>query len=491
MKLSVLMQKNDYTLLKGDIDAEVSKLAFDSRCVSLGDVFVCIDGSVFDGHDYISDVIAKGASAVVVQKDIEIDADITVLKVEDTRAALACMSAAYFGYPAEKLRTIGVTGTKGKTTTTYMIKDILERSGYKTGLIGTIESIIGDERITSYNTTPESYVVQQYLSEMVNAGIECVVIEVSSQGLMLSRVAGIVFDYAVFTNLSRDHIGPNEHSDFEDYLKCKSMLFMTSKHAIINLDDAHARDMIASCNGTYETYAINNPSADLCAYNVTLSGEVGRFGVTYETAGTCEMSVVLNILGKYNVYNSLAAMAVGLHFTKDVGIIQSALAEVRVKGRAEIFNASDKFVLIIDYAHNALSMANLLSTLKEYNPKRIITVFGCDGGRDRGRRFEMGEVSAKYSDFTIVTSDNPRFEDPQSIIDDIIVGVKKGNGAFIAIPERRDAVRYAVENAREGDVIILAGKGHENYQIVKDKKRYIDDREVVINYLNSVEQVRQ
>ena len=354
----------------------------------------------------------------------------------------------------------------------------MEESGIKTGLIGTIESIIGDEVIPSANTTPESYVVQQYFRKMVDAGCKCVVMEVSSQALMLNRVGGFIFDYGIFTNLEPDHIGPNEHKDLDDYIHCKSLLFRQCKQGIFNADDSHLEKILEGHTCKVETYGFSE-NADIKASDVHLMDKGGTLGVAYHMSGLMDMDVEIDIPGKFSVYNSMTAISICRHFGVNKEVILDSLSKVRVKGRVEIIPVSPKFTIMIDYAHNAMSLNSLLTTLKEYSPKRLVCLFGCGGNRSRERRFEMGEVSSKLADFTIVTSDNPRNEEPQAIIDDIVTGVKKADGKFITIIDRADAIRYAIENAKEGDVIVLAGKGHEDYQEIKGKKYHMDERELV------------
>ncbi len=510
-KLENLLEKLKFDVICGNTHIDTENLRMDSRKVSKGDVFVCIHGANFDGHKFITDVIKKGAIGIVVEQKVDLEnicaalkedgyfadkniADdsirniekskypFTIVKVDNTKYALACMSAAYFDYPAEKLKTIGITGTKGKTTTSYMVYEVLQKAGIKTGLIGTIETIIGDEHIPSVNTTPESYEVQKTFAKMVEKNIEAVVMEVSSQGLMLHRVSGFTFDYGIFTNLGKDHIGENEHKDFEDYMHCKSLLFKQCKHGIINVDDDHAKDMIKDAVCHIETFGMNE-KADLRAGDISLYTEPGVLGIAYDLTvkGDKTYPLRIDIPGKFNVYNSLTAIAVCRHFTHDMSLIENVLSDIRVRGRAEIVPVSEDFTVMIDYAHNAMSLESLLASLKEYNPKRIVTVFGCGGNRDRNRRFEMGEVSSKMADFTVVTSDNPRHEKPEDILADIVTGVKKADGDYIAIIDRQEAVTYAITHALKGDVIVIAGKGHEDYQIIGDTKYHMDDRELVEN----------
>ncbi len=419
---------------------------------------------------------------IVAQKPVNVPSDVTVIEVADSRIALAELSAAYFGHPAKELKTIGITGTKGKTTATYMVRSILEASGIKTGLIGTIETIIGDEHIASANTTPESYIVQKYFRKMADAGCKCVVMEVSSQGLMLNRTGGFTFDYGIFTNLEPDHIGPAEHKDLADYIHCKSLLFRHCRHGIFNADDSHLEEILNGHTCEVETYGFSE-NADIRASSVHLLGKGGTLGVAYHMSGLIDMDVEIDIPGKFSVYNSMTAISICRHFGVADEIILSSLSQVRIKGRVELIDVSPKFTLIIDYAHNAMSLKSLLETLKEYNPKRLVCLFGCGGNRSRDRRFEMGEVSSKLADLTIVTSDNPRNEEPQAIINDIVTGVKKAGGKYITITGRPEAIRYAIENAEEGDVIVLAGKGHEDYQEIKGKKYHMDERELVADVI--------
>jgi UDP-N-acetylmuramoyl-L-alanyl-D-glutamate--2,6-diaminopimelate ligase len=478
MNLEHILEKSEYSCLQGDVRQEITALVYDSRKVKAGSVFVCISGAVKDGHDFIPDVVEKGAAAIIVEKDVVLLENVTVIRVADTRLALAQMSAAYFGYPANELKTVGITGTKGKTTTTYMVRSILEGAGIKTGLIGTIEAIIGDEVIPADNTTPESYIVQEYFRKMVDAGCECVVMEVSSQGLMLHRIAGFTFDLGIFTNIEPDHISPTEHKDFEEYMACKGMLFQLCKTGIVNIDDSHVWEVLKGHTCEVETFGFS-PEADLRAVDVDLHSLGGSLGVKYRAKGLMNFDVKMHVPGRFNVYNSLTAIAICRHFSIPAEIVQSALNEVKVKGRVEPVHVSDKFSLMIDYAHNAMSLKSLLTTLKEYQPKRLICLFGCGGNRSKLRRFEMGEISSNLADLTVVTSDNPRYEEPQDILDDIITGVKKGTGNYIAIIDRKEAIRYCIEHAQEGDVIILAGKGHEDYQEIKGVKYKMDDRDLI------------
>lgn len=482
MTIEKLTEQMDYRLLTGSCSQEISALVYDSRKIVPGCMFVCIKGAVFDGHTCIDEAAQKQAAAVVVEQDVQVPAGMAVLKVPDTRRALAELSAAWFHHPAKQLKTIGITGTKGKTTTTYMIKSILESTGRKVGLIGTIEVVIGDEHIPAANTTPESYLIQQYFRKMVDAGCDACVMEVSSQGLMMHRVGGFTFDIGIFTNIEPDHIGPNEHASFEDYLDCKRKLFHQCKTGIVNADDAHVNDMIKGHTCEIETYGFSD-QADLRAQDIRLIHRPGYLGVAYHAAGICDFDVEIDVPGKFSVYNSLTAVAVCRHFQVPVENMKQALRQAKVKGRIEMVKVSDEFTLMIDYAHNAMSLKSLLTTLREYEPGRLVCLFGCGGNRSKIRRYEMGEVSGRLADLTIVTSDNPRYEEPQAIIDDIKQGIAKTDGQYVEIADRKEAIRYAIQNGRAGDVIVLAGKGHEDYQEICGKKYPMDEREIIADIL--------
>lgn len=485
MQLKQLLERFEYKVVQGSDEILITTLVNDSRKVEEGSVFVCISGAVSDGHAYVEDVVAKGSVAVIVEKEVEAPEHVTVIRAEDTRYALALASAAYFGYPAEKLKVIGITGTKGKTTTTYMIKSILENVGHKVGLIGTIETIIGEKKIPAANTTPESYTIHKYFAEMVEAGCDSVVMEVSSQGLMLHRTAGIHFEIGIFTNLGHDHIGPNEHSDFEDYKRCKAMLFKQCELGIGNIDDPYYEDIFKDAGCKKETYGFSE-KADFRADNTRLVSKPGYLGVAYHVSGKENFDVEIDIPGTFSVYNSLTAIAVCSYFSVPVETVKAALKTAKVKGRIEMIKVSDDFTLMIDYAHNAMSLESLLSTLKEYNPKRLVCLFGCGGNRSKDRRYEMGEVSGRLADLTVITSDNPRFEEPQDIIDDIKTGIGKTEGAYIEICDRKEAIRYVIEHGQPGDVIVLAGKGHEDYQEIKGKKYDMDERVLIAEVLEEL-----
>ena len=468
----------EYQCLQGTTDKEITSVVYDSRKAEPGSLFLCIKGAVSDGHSYAASVAEKGAAVLVVQDEVDVPKDVTVIRVKDSRYAMACIAAAWFDYPAAKLKTIGITGTKGKTTTTYLVKSILENAGHKTGLIGTIETVIGDTRIPSANTTPESYLVQEYFAKMAEAGCDSVVMEVSSQGLMLHRTAGFTFDIGIFTNIEPDHIGPNEHKDFEDYMHCKSLLFQPCKVGIFNGDDPHLAQILEGHTCQVETFGFSE-KADLRAENTRLVTGKGTLGIAYDLKGLLDFPVEIDLPGKFSVYNSLTAIAVCRHFGVSKENIQKALKNAKVKGRIEMVKVSDAFTLMIDYAHNAMSLESLLVTLKEYRPNRLVCLFGCGGNRSKLRRYEMGEVSGKLADLTIITSDNPRDEDPQEIINDIKVGIGKTTGEYVEIIDRKEAIAYAIHHGQPGDIVVLAGKGHEDYQEIKGKKYPMDERVLI------------
>ena len=476
MKLSELLQGLECEIVQKGFECEITSLTSDSRKVTENGVFICITGAVSDGHKYIPQVIQKKAGVIVIQDSAlgndetaslikEIPSDITIVKAQNTRLALAVMSANYFGNPAKKLFTIGITGTKGKTTTTYMVKNVLDACGIKTGLIGTIETIIGDEHTPACNTTPESYDIHKSFAKMAEQGCKAVVMEVSSQGLKLDRTAGIMFDIGVFTNLEPDHIGPNEHASFEEYLECKAKLFSQCKVGIVNADDEHTPKILEHATCSIESYGISD-KADIRAKNITLFHEPGKIGLSYDCEGLVNMPVTLKLPGKFSVYNSLCAIAVTRHFNVNKDTLQK---------------------IMIDYAHNAMALKSILETLKEYNPNRLVCLFGCGGNRSKERRFEMGEVSGKLADLTIITSDNPRFEEPLDIIEDIKTGISKTTGKHVDIPDRKEAIKYAIKNAQNGDIIVLAGKGHEDYQEIKGVKYPMDERVLIKEVVKELE----
>ncbi len=489
MKLRRLVEKIDFSLVCGDLDLEISDIFYDSRKCIKNSVFVCLKGYNEDGHGFIDSAIANGAVAVVISDDVSIEGKITVVKVEDTREALAFMSAEFFENPASQLKTVAITGTKGKTTVSCMIRTVLQKAGIKTGVIGTLGVIIDENVTKTVNTTPESYEIQRFLRKMVDSGCKCAVMEASTLGLKWHRMDGFVFDYGVFTNFSMDHIGGNEHESMGEYLACKSLLFQRCRLGLINIDDKNYREILNGHTCRVETYGFSR-DADIIAFNEKLISQNGYVGIHFETTGKENLSVDVDIPGKFSIYNALAAISVCRHFDVPKDAITSGLNEVKVKGRIESVPVAGNFTLLIDYAHNALSMENILTTLREYRPNRLITLFGAGGDRPKVRRYEMGEVSGKLSDLSVVTADNSRNENVVDIISDIEVGLKKTRGKFIVIPDRREAIKYCLSIAKDNDIIVLAGKGHEDYQEINGRKIHFDEREIVADILKERNEVQ-
>ncbi|MCQ2080637.1 MAG: UDP-N-acetylmuramoyl-L-alanyl-D-glutamate--2,6-diaminopimelate ligase [Lachnospiraceae bacterium] len=482
--LALLLSKIEYEVVIGSVDKDISTLVIDSRKAEKDSMFICIPGFKVDGHSFAKDVVEKGAGTLVIENEVNvgelvsINPSLSIIRVKDARYAMAYISAAYYDYPADSLKVIGITGTKGKTTTSYLVKSILEKSGFSVGLVGTIETIIGDEHIKASNTTPESFLLQGYFRRMVDSGIEIVVMEVASQGLKLFRTEGFKFELGIFTNLSPDHIGPNEHESFEEYAECKSRLFRQCKVGIVNADDDNLLKIIKNHTCSLQTYGFNK-EADIYADNLELMDEPGKLGIAFDVKGDEKLHVEVSTPGKFSVYNALTAISVCKYFNVENSVIIDALKSISVKGRIEIVPTPYPITLLIDYAHNAYSLESILTTLREYNPKRLVCLFGCGGNRSKDRRYEMGEVSGRLADLTIITSDNPRDEEPQAIIDDIKIGMAKTTGKYVEILDRKDAIRYAIHNSKPQDIIVLAGKGHEDYQEIKGVKYPMDERVLV------------
>ena len=403
---------------------------------------------------------------------------VTVVCVENIRKTLAYASDKWFGHPSRALVTIGVTGTKGKTTTTYLIKSILENAGRKVGLIGTNEVIIGRKHLEAGNTTPDALLLQSLLRQMVSEGLDTVVMEVSSQALKLHRTDGISFDYGIFTNLSPDHVAPGEHRDFEEYLECKSKLFQQCRVGIVNGDDPYVDRITEGHTCTLETYGMNEGNA-LRARNVICERKENKLGVHFDVTGSADFEAWILMPGRFSVYNALAAICLCRHFRVRESDIQRSLRAAKVKGRIEVALAKKDYAVIIDYAHNSMALASLLETLRSYTTGKLICLFGCGGNRPVMRRRLMGRISGEMADLTIVTDDNPRDEDPEKIRSQIAEGVEEVKGTYVMIPGRREAIRYALSQAKAGDLIVLAGKGHETYQEIRGQKLPMDERSII------------
>lgn len=474
MKLSELLQgiqvRNVYT------DIEVKDIASDSRKVEEGFLYICIKGNSFDGHDAAANMLAKGAVAVVAERDLGLEQQILV---ENTRQVWGVMCANFFGNPGRQLKLIGLTGTNGKTTTTFLIKQILESVGKKTGLVGTVQNMVGDEVLPAKFTTPEAYELQKLFRRMVDAGCECCVMEVSSQALAQGRVKGCHFDVAGFTNLTQDHL--DYHKTWDNYFNAKRMLFENCDKAVINVDDENGLKMVEGLNCEVFTYAVDTDDSDYTAKNVKFRPG----GIAYELV--CKNAigrVVCPIPGRFSVYNSLCAAVCALALGVDFQPVLNALANTTgVKGRIEVVPTNTDYTVIIDYAHSPDGLENIIKALREVAKGRIVTVFGCGGDRDKAKRPIMGRIAASLSDFLVVTSDNPRSENPTSIIADILEGVKEQDTPYEVVELRHDAIQYAMDHAQKDDIIILAGKGHETYQILPTGTIHFDEREVVAEIL--------
>lgn len=480
MLLSDLIKTTNILKTTGSLDQDVRGVTYDSRKALPGYMFICIDGFSTDGHQYAQQAVDNGATVLVVEKDVNVIGDVTIIKVSNSREALARISAQWFGNPSESMKLIGVTGTKGKTTITYMIRSILEKNGNTVGLIGTVANCIGNEKIPARRTTPESYDLQEMFEKMKDKGADTVVMEVSSQGLKLLRVEACDFDIGVFTNFSKDHIGGFEHPDMEDYFNSKKKLFKMCKTGIINIDSPYGEKIVSEASCRVYTYAVEK-EADCMAKNIATHSDSVEFDcITPWFSERFKVSVP----GMFSVYNALAAISVCGFLGIDPIYIKEGLTDLHVPGRAEVVPTPGKdYVVMIDYAHTPDSLENILSTVKGFVKGRLISVFGCGGDRDRSKRPLMGEISGRIADFTIITSDNPRTEEPSRILADIEEGIRKTDGKYIVIEDRTEAIRYAMKTAQKDDIIVLSGKGHETYQIFRDKTIHYDEREVVENIL--------
>ena len=486
MILKDILEGLDYSLIKGSINDEINKICYDNRKIESNDVFVCIKGFKVDGHSFIEDAIKRGAKAIIVQDNVEIGSKVTVIKVKDTRKALAIVGSNFYDNPKNKLKIIGITGTNGKTTSAFIIKSILEKAGYKTGLIGTIANYIGDEKIDAVRTTPESLELHELFNEMVEKGVKYCVMEVSSHSLDLDRVYGVEFVSGIFTNLTRDHL--DFHKTFENYYKAKAKLFERSKYSIVNIDDSYGEKLIQDIKdkniGTIvKTFSIEN-KANFRAFDINGDSLGSRFKIDIE-GNIYDMEI--NIPGLYNIHNVLGCIGCAKALGISIDIIKEAVLDIVVPGRCEMVakNKNLPYTIIVDYAHTPDGLENILNTIKGFVKGRIITVFGCGGDRDKVKRPQMGEIACKLSDIAVITSDNPRSEEPISIIEDIKNGLAYNN--FIVEENRGKAIEKAIDMAKKDDVILIAGKGHETYQILKDKTIHFDEREVVIDILNKKE----
>lgn len=485
MTLKDLLNGVDAIKIKADLSTEITAVAYDSSKIEQGGLFVAIVGYKTDGHKYIEDAVKNGAVCVVCQTKPEID--IAYIKVKNTRRAMSLISAAWFGYPSSKLKLIGVTGTNGKTTITYMIKHMLEScKKCKVGLIGTIENLIGDRIVATALTTPDSFELHKLFNEMVKEGCEYVIMEVSSHALYLDRVHGIAFDIGIFTNLTNDHL--DFHETMEAYSDAKAILFKNCKHNVINIDDKYAEKMIKNSFGTLMTYAVENIHADILGGEIQLCPAKTVFNVHYDNK---DCRAEINIPGAFTVYNTLAAIGAGLKTGLSLIDISKALETFNgVRGRAEVMQLDEDFTVLVDYAHTPDALENIIKTAHSIAKGRVHTLFGCGGDRDKTKRPMMGRLAMELSDFVIITSDNPRTENPEEIIRDILAGIdeetrrkEQSKEGLKVITDRREAIREALDVLLAGDILLIAGKGHETYQVIGNEKIHFDDREIVMEHL--------
>lgn len=482
MKLEEMLIGLEGLKVRGDLKIEIEGIESNSRQIKKNGLFVAIKGFEVDGHQYIESAIKNGAIAVLIEegcelKQLNIPEGITIVMAKSTREALAICSSNFYGNPSRKFKLIGVTGTKGKTTTTFMIKEILEKAGKKVGLIGTIATYVNGKKVKdSDRTTPESLALQKEFAQMVEAGVEAVVMEVSSQSLKLHRVDGCEFDMVLFTNFSEDHISPKEHPDMEDYFNSKLKLFEMCKIGIVNVDDLYGAKIPKLFPDNHiTTYGIDN-FANVLAKDITITNSYVDFKVKITDRNE---RVKTGIPGRFSVYNSLAAICVAQKFGISPEDIKNALTQVRVPGRSELVNNKKEVPIMIDYAHSPESLQNILQAVKSYTRGKVISVFGCGGDRDSGKRPIMGEISGRIADFTFITSDNPRTEEPEKIIDQIEEGMKKTKGKYKVVVDRTEAIKEAIQMATKRDIIVLAGKGHEPYQEINGVKHSYDERIIV------------
>ncbi len=483
MLLSQILTDVEYNAEAEIGGVDISDIVYDSRKALPGTLFVCLVGAVSDGHNYASGAYSNGCRAFLVERKLDMPSDALQVIVKDTRATLALASAAFFGYPARSLMIVGVTGTKGKTTVTSMTAALLNAGGINTATIGTTGIVINGVCTPTVNTTPESYELHKAFRKMIDSGVSCVVMEVSSQAVYMRRIVGIHFHIGIFTNLSPDHIGGVEHPTFEHYMACKAELFRQCRYGIFNADDGHYTDMVKNARSINSTYGIDG-QCDVNAHDIRAWSSGNLLGVKFicrSVMGEHEYS--LRMPGEFNVYNALAAISVAERMKLSSDVIASALAKATVKGRFEIVEPPkgtlDDVICIIDYAHNAVSMRAALETIRRYKPKRLVVLFGSVGGRTQLRRGELGEVAANYADFVIITSDNPNFEAPDEIIADIEKSVAATSCPYVTFTDRHDAVEYAIEHAVPGDCILFAGKGHETYQLIEGEYKHYDEREEI------------
>ena len=478
MYLSELIRGTSIVLHGADTD--ITDIGYNSRKVVPGSVFCCIVGLNFDGHNFAEQAVANGAAALLVERELPID--VPQLVTDDARKGMALISAAFFGHPEQEMRLVGVTGTNGKTTTTYMVKSIAEQAGMKVGIIGTIRNMIGTESLYTERTTPESVDLYRLLRLMADRSVDLVVMEVSSHALDQNRVYGLPFDVGLFTNLTQDHL--DYHKTFENYLQAKKKLFYASKQAVINADDPYSARMSEGLTCPVTTFGVRD-KADIAGSNIDITTR----GVVFDLhTPSGDIRIDLPIPGLFSVFNAMGSVGAALALGLSLQQIKSGLEIMTsVSGRLESVPTGRDFSVFIDYAHTPDALENVLKTVREFAKSRILCVFGCGGDRDRAKRPIMGEIGGRYSDLAIITSDNPRSEEPMSIIDSIEEGIRRTGTHYTVIENRREAIRYALAEAGPDDIVLIAGKGHENYQEINGKRYRFDDKETVKELLAEME----
>lgn len=478
-ELAKLIAGLPYELLRGSVHRPVRSIVYHSDRITKDCLFVCIRGGQADGHRFAAKAAAAQAAAILVEEICEYPAQspMAMIKVPDTREALAMVSHCFFGYPARRMTMIGITGTKGKTTTACMIREILAAAGIRSGYIGTLGIDCGYGMSAGVNTTPESYMIAEALAQMTECGCGAAVLEASSIGLKMQRLCGMVFDIGVFLNFGNDHVGTGEHQDVEEYFRSKAKLFRQCRMGILNAADAKSARMASVSN--CESLSFFGPGQEICACHMKRECSGAGLGVSFVVPALCCGRIFLPLAGMFNVENALAAVSVCRQLSLPPAAVRKGLGCVSVPGRMENASVCPDYAIYIDYAHNAMALEGVLQTLREYCPARLICLFGCGGNRPKSRRYEMGETSGRLADFSIVTSDNPRYEDADAIIDDILTGMHRTDGRYVCITDRREAIAYALRIARPGDIVLLAGKGHETYQEIRGKKYPMDERRIL------------
>lgn len=479
MKLSNILRNLNFKTNNNIDNIDIKDIAYNSSKVKENYIFVALKGETVDGHKYVNNAYDNGARVFILEDDVNLPDDAMKIFVENTRKALSKISDNYFGNPSKKLKIIGVTGTKGKTTITNYISAVLNNSNINTGIIGTNGAFFNGHVEETLNTTPESYELHRIFKLMLDSGVQCVSMEVSSGGIMMDRVSDVDFDIGIFSNLSLDHVGPKEHPTFDHYMNCKSKLFKMCKHGIINIDDKYANNIIDNATCTIETFSMYKNS-DLKAIDTKYSCNIDSLGTHFKYKNNEQnVEVFISSPGEFSVYNALAVIGVCKYLNIETSIMLEALKYAQVDGRLQVLNDLPYAKIMIDYAHNGDSLKNVLRALKQYKPNRLICLFGSVGGRTKLRRKELGDIAAKECDLCILTSDNPDFEDPMDIINDISKSFIDTNCMHIKIPDREEAIKRAMSIAREGDIILLAGKGHEKYQLINGKKVTFDEAKIV------------